>query len=100
MFHNVSARGCFRLGLRRINLYSIFLTLDPNPVQTFGVSVFMGGDIGGRMRLRRMHGYEFNERRIHAIVTLDLQHACIYIHIGLGDFVGARRHLGVRSELS
>jgi hypothetical protein len=30
---------------------------------------------------------------MHAILTLDLQYA--FIHIGLGDFVGARRHLGV-----
>jgi hypothetical protein len=32
-----------------------------------------------------MRGYEFDQRRMHAIVTLDLQYA--FIHIGLGDFV-------------
>ena len=59
----------------------------------------MEGDIRVGMRLRRMRGYEFNERRMRAIVSLDLQYTCIHIYIGLGDFVGARR-LGVRSELS
>ena len=41
------------------------------------------------MRLLLMRGYELNQRRMHAILTLDLQYACIYIHSGLGYFVGA-----------
>src|SRR5712672_2293583 len=93
MFHDVSVRSCFRFGLSRINLHSIFLTFDPNSVQVLSVSVFVEGDIGVGMRFYRIRGYEVNQRRMRAITTLDLQ--CALTNLGLGDFVGARWHLGI-----
>jgi hypothetical protein len=74
MFHNVSVRGCFCFGLGRINLHSIFLTFDPNPVQVLGASVFVEGDIGVGMRLRRMRGYEHAKPcdRCHCLTSWDL----------------------------